>query len=145
MAWRWQAIAAHCFPRGLTGKSISEIEDGYVGLLETPADWPRVGQGGAALFTSIAHLLNQYDDKLGPAGALTMLARTRMLAPDNAKPAALEMLAELRGHRFARPLRPLTNLARLASRDFLRTEAEPEATPGRAFALLSHRLSGKVT
>lgn len=142
---RLEAITQHCLPRGLTGKMISEIEDGYVGLLEAPADWNRVGQGGSALFSTIAHLLGEADEKLGAAGALTMLARTRNLAPEEPKPAALDHVAALRGHRFAKRLRPLTNLARLAARDFLRTEPEPEATPGRAFALLSHRLSGKVT
>lgn len=142
---RLSAISEHCLPRGLTGTMIGEIENGYIGLLESPADWDRVGQGGAALFTAIAQLIGEQDEKLANAGALTMLARTRHLAPDDAKPAAMTHLKAMSGHRFAKPLRPLTNLARLAARDFLRAEPEPEATPGRAFALLSHRLSGKVT
>lgn len=142
---RLSAISKQCLVRGISGAMIAEIEDGYVGLLDTPADWHRVGKGGSALFRVIAALLGEQDDKLDAAGALTMLARTRNLAPEDAKPIALEQLATLRGHRFAKPLRPLTNLARLAARDFLRAESEPEATPGRAFALLSHRLSGKVT
>ena len=48
-------------------------------------------------------------------------------------------------HRFPRPLRPITALARLAARDAKQGPAiEPEATPGRAAALLSHRLFGTV-
>jgi hypothetical protein len=44
-----------------------------------------------------------------------------------------------------RPLRPLTALARLAARDLGRGEPfEPEATPGRALALLAHRWSGRI-
>ena len=47
--------------------------------------------------------------------------------------------------RFPRRLRPLTALARLAVRDLARGEPfEPEATPGRALALLSHRLTGAI-
>ena len=79
---RLSSIAQHCMPRGLTGSMISEIEDGYVGLLETPTDWRRVGKGGIALFAAIARLLGEDDDKLAAAGALAMLARTRMLARD---------------------------------------------------------------
>ncbi|RZV50556.1 MAG: hypothetical protein EX258_05235, partial [Sphingomonadaceae bacterium] len=124
---RLSAISEHCLPRGITGAMISGIEDGYVGLFETSADWHRVGKGGSALFGVIANLLGEDDHKLNAAGALTMLARTRNLAPGDAKSIALEHLTTLRGHRFAKPLRPLTNLARLAARDFLRAEPEPEA------------------
>ncbi|WP_343347369.1 hypothetical protein WJT74_04525 [Sphingomicrobium sp. XHP0239] len=82
---------------------------------------------------------------LDPAGRLAMLARVRGLVPDEVAPAAHSLMRWLKGHRFIRPLRPLTLLARLAARDFLRTVPEPEATPARAVAMLSHRLSGKVT
>jgi 15-cis-phytoene synthase len=51
----------------------------------------------------------------------------------------------LAGLRFPRRVRPLTALARLAARDLKQGSAiEPEATPGRAAALLSHRLFGRV-
>jgi phytoene synthase len=54
-------------------------------------------------------------------------------------------LHQLAGHRFPRRLRPLTALARLAARDVKQAPAlEAEATPGRAVALLSHRLFGIV-
>jgi len=55
-----------------------------------------------------------------------------------------EVLQGLAGHRFPKPLRPLTALARLAARDVRHPEIEPEATPARAVALLSHRLFGTV-
>nr|WP_279639132.1 squalene/phytoene synthase family protein [Sphingomicrobium sediminis] len=142
---RLAAIADHVLPRGVTGAMLSEIEDGYAALLDQQLDPDRVGQGGSALFNAIATLLRADDPYLAPAGALAMLARVRGLTPEEVKPTALAKMRELKGHRFARALRPLTNLARLAARDFLRNEPEPEATPGRAFAMLSHRLSGKVT
>ncbi|WP_260484070.1 squalene/phytoene synthase family protein [Sphingomicrobium flavum] len=138
-------IAQHCLPRGVTGAMIAEIEDGYAALLEEVPDSLRIGKAGAAHFAAIARLIGEDDPKLAGAGALAMLARVRGLSSEELKPAALQRMASLKGHRFARPLRPLTNLARLAARDFLRREVEPEATPGRAFAMLSHRLSGVVT
>lgn len=142
---RLQEVAAQCLPRGVSGTMLSEIEDGYSALLEPDIDTARIGRAGAALFSAIAELVGANDDRLGQAGALAMLARVRGLAATDLKPAALDHMAALRGHRFPAPLRPLTLLARLAARDFLRREPEPEATPGRAFAMLSHRLSGVVT
>ena len=44
-----------------------------------------------------------------------------------------------------RSLRPLTALARLGARDLAQGEPfEPEATPGRAWALLAHRWTGFI-
>jgi phytoene synthase len=57
----------------------------------------------------------------------------------------MEEMHQLHRYRFPRSLRPLTALARLAARDAkLSPIVEPEATPGRAAALLSHRLFGIV-
>ncbi|MEP7316815.1 MAG: hypothetical protein ABI667_08970, partial [Sphingomicrobium sp.] len=51
----------------------------------------------------------------------------------------------LADHRFNRSLRPLTSLSRLAARDLrIGPQIEPEATPGRAIALLSHRMFGTI-
>ena len=142
---RLRAVADHVLPRHLSGTRLSQIEDSYAALLTEPVDLERVGAGGARMFEAVATLLGSDDPMLGTAGRLAMLARVRGLVPDDVKPAARSLMRDLRGHSFSRPLRPLTLLARLAARDMLRTEPEPEATPGRAFAMLSHRLSGKVT
>ncbi|MEN3971437.1 squalene/phytoene synthase family protein [Sphingomicrobium sp. XHP0235] len=142
---RLRAVAEHVLPRHLTGTSLAAIEDSYAALLAEPVDLERVGAGGARLFEAIAFLLGCDDPMLGTAGRLAMLARVRGFVPDAVRPAARSLMRDLRGHSFPRALRPLTLLARLAARDMLRTEPEPEATPGRAFAMLSHRLSGKVT
>jgi len=47
---------------------------------------------------------------------------------------------------FAAPLRPITALAALAARDTNRggPPFEPPATPGRAWTLLRHRLTGRI-
>jgi hypothetical protein len=63
----------------------------------------------------------------------------RKLADFTADRAAL--IAELRGERAARRTRPITLAARLAARPL----AEPEGTPGRALALIAHRVTGVIT
>lgn len=141
---RLQSVSRECLPRGVTGAMVAEIEDGYAAILDG-SDAARIGQGGSALFAAIARLLGADDPGLADAGALVMLARARGLAETDVRSKALELMENLGGHRFAVPLRPLTLLARLAARDFLRRQPEAEATPGRAFAMLSHRLSGIVT
>jgi phytoene synthase len=103
-----------------------------------------VVERGARLFAIGAKLLGVDDRRLDPAArlfALAQLARKRLM-PTRHPTAEMDMLA---GHRFPRRLRPLTALARLAARDVKQAAAiEPEATPGRALALLSHRLFGRV-
>ena len=142
---RLQAIAETVLPLGVTGKALAQVEDGYAALLAPDIDVKRAGAGGAHLFAVIADLLGADDSMLDTAGRLAMLARVRGLFPDDPAPAARSLMRDLKGHSFPRALRPLTLLARLAARDFLRTVPEPEATPGRALAILSHRLSGRVT
>nr|WP_265571514.1 squalene/phytoene synthase family protein [Sphingomicrobium nitratireducens] len=142
---RLEAVAHELLPRGVSGAALAAIEDGYATLLEETPDPDRIARGGAALFEAIARLLGEDDPMLAPAGGVVMLARVRGLVTSDLKPAVLPRFAALKGHRFAKPLRPLTLLARLAARDFLRSRPEAEGTPGRAFAMLSHRLSGIVT
>lgn len=142
---RLRAIADHCLPFGLSGTTLAAIEDGYMTLLEEHPDSGRIGRAGAQMFRAIADLIGHDDAMLDRAGALAMLARVRRFCSSDVKPAARDHLQALGGHCFAKPLRPLTILARLAARDFLRREPEQEGTPGRAFAMLSHRLSGVVT
>ncbi len=140
---RLQAVAAHLMPRGIGGKAMAALEDGYATLLDEAPDSDRLGAGGASLFNIGASLLKAEDAKLNEAGQLHAFARAarRGLAaiPDDV---AIDCLA---GHRFSRTLRPLTAFARLAARDVARApNLEMEATPARALALLAHRLSGVV-
>ena len=104
----------------------------------------RIAGRGTRLFAIGAKLLGADDRRLDLAGRLYAyeLAKRRQLA---AVPYPTEEMHMLAGHRFPRRLRPLTALARLAARDVKQAPAiEPEATPGRAAALLSHRLFGTV-
>lgn len=141
---RLHAAAAELLPRGVTGAMLAALEEGYATLLDEEPDSNRLGAGGVALFAIGAKLLGADDAKLDEAGRLHAMARAarRGLAavPDDVS------MTRLQGHRFPRALRPLTSFARLAARDILRAPTlEPEATPARAAALLSHRLFGVIS
>ena len=141
---RLQAAAAELLPRGVGGKMLAELEDGWAALLDEEPDIERIGERGAKLFAIGAKLLGGNDSRLDPAGRLyaSELAKRRQLAPISYPTEEMHMLAR---HRFPRRLRPLTALARLAARDVKQAPlVEAEATPGRAAALLSHRLFGTV-
>ena len=141
---RLGAAALELLPLGVTGVMLAEVEDGWATLLDEVPDAERVGQRGVRLFAMGAILLGGGDPRLELAGRLfaqEQVARMHLMTTDFPK-VELGMLA---GHRFARRLRPLTALARLAARDVKQCPAvEPEATPGRAAALLSHRLFGRI-
>ena len=141
---RLQAAAAELLPRGITGSMLAELEDGWATLLEEDPDIERIGERGARLFALGAKLIGADDERLDPAGRLYAyeLVHRRRLRPGYYPMEEMHMLA---GHRFPRRLRPLTALARLAARDVKKSPLiEPESTPGRAAALLSHRLFGRV-
>lgn len=140
---RLQAAVAELLTRGVTGKSLAALEDGYAALLDEQIDAARVEAGGEALFRAGAALLGADDAKLSEAGRLHAVAsaarRGLMAIPDDVNTSSLA------GYRFSRALRPLTGLARLAVRDVSHApDLEPEATPARAVALISHRLFGTV-
>jgi phytoene synthase len=140
---RLQEVATELLPRGITGKALAAIEDGYATLLEEHPDADRVGAAGVALFASGAKLLSVDDPKAVEAGKLHAFARAArcgvMAIPERISLEALE------GHRFPRELRPLTALARLAARDIRQApNIESEGTPARAVALLSHKMFGTI-
>ena len=141
---RLQAVAVELLPRGVTGVMLAELEDGWAALLDDEPDIERIWARGAKLFKIGSQLLGADDPLLAIAGRLFangQVARKRLL--DVHFPT--EELHQLAGHRFARRLRSITALARLAARDARQSPAiEPEATPGRAVALLSHKLFGIV-
>lgn len=139
---RLQAIASELLPLGVSGARLATIEDGFAAMFDEVPDTARVGKGGAALFACAAALLGQDHPKLDEAGALHAVAqaiRHGFLAPTQIEAGTLA------GVRFGRSLRPLTAFAQLAARDLRQAPTfEPEATPGRAVVLLSHRLFGTV-
>jgi len=137
------AIATELLPRGVTGAALAALEDGYATLLEETPDRDRLCAGGETLFSIGATLLGSEDSMLVPAGRLHADAQAARrgfaVVPD------LVALKGLASHRFPRSLRPLTAFARLAARDVRQAPMlEPEATPARAVALLSHRMFGTI-
>jgi phytoene synthase len=140
---RLRALAAELLPRGVAGAALAELTDGWATLLEQAPDLERIGEGGAKLFAIAARLLGTEDPLIGTAGRLyrqEQVGRRGLLAVHWPR----DELDPLAGHRFARPLRPLTGLAALARRDLVRGSEEAEATPGRSWALIRHRLTGRI-
>jgi phytoene synthase len=137
-----QAAATELLPRGISGSRLATLEDGWTTLFEERPDEGRIADHGAVLFAIAADLIGASDPLTADAGRIYALAH---VARHGLHPGTSVSLAGLAGHRFPRKLRPLTALARLAARDIRSTTGfEPEATPGRAAALLSHRLFGIV-
>lgn len=141
---RLQAAAQELLPRGVTGGDLAQLEEGWGGMLYDPPDGALLTEHGTRLFQLGAKLLNVAfnDDTIGVAGRL-------FAGVDAARRGFLDLVpgsAGSGGSRIARRARPLTALAALAARDLRRggPPFEPEATPGRAWALIKHRLTGRV-
>lgn len=140
---RLQAVAAELLPRGVTGVDLGELTDGWTTLFEEAPDVERMGESGAKLFSIAAGLLGASDPMIETAGRLyrNEQVERRELSTVH-RP--MEELHQLASHRFPKVLRPLTLLAALAARDARRSPPEPEGTPGRAWTLVRHRLTGKI-
>ena len=141
---RLQAAVAQLLPRGVSGAALAELEHGWATLLDREPDGERVGHRGAHLFDLASRLLGATNSLIHPAGRLFAYenVRRRQLVAAHWPIDGLDPLA---GYRFPRKLRPLTALARLAARDAKRgPKVEPEGTPGRAWALIVHRLTGRI-
>lgn len=142
---RLQAAAAELLRRGIRGADLARLEEGWALLLEQDG-----GQGpvqasalrGRALFTLAARLLGvPMNERLEQAGsAYALVDASRRGIADLPRPARLRPEV-----RFMRKERPLSALGALAWRDMRRggPPFEPEATPGRAWTLLRHRLTGR--
>lgn len=139
---RLQAVATELLPRGISGTDLANLEPGWRTLLD---EWPElqlINQRGKTLFQLGAFLLKANCEGLADAGALYASADIDRRGINHGG----SMPLGLYGIGFPRKVRPLTGLAALAARDLMSggQTLEPEATPGRAFALLRHRLTGKV-
>ena len=143
---RLQAAAEHLLPRGISGSELAEIEHGWVTLLEEEVDAERIAQRGTLIFRIAARLLGGDDEKAGDAGALYALVSVGRRGVPQLLEDANGPAKRLAHHRFARRLRPLTALARLAAGD-LKSGApfEVEGSPQRLAAMMRHRWSGIVT
>ena len=141
---RLRAAATMLLSRGVRGAHLAELTEGWAALLDEQPEAERIAEGGARLFAIAARLLGPSDPMIEPAGRLygyANAARRGLMTID----AARGELQRPSAHRFPKKLRPLTALAALAARDARRPSPfEPEATPGRSWALIRHRLTGKV-
>ncbi len=140
---RLRAVAAVLLPPGVRGAELAELTEGWAALLDERPDPELVSTGGANLFAIAERLLGAADPLIEPAGRLygrVNAARHGLMAMQP----ATDELRQLSAHRFPKRLRPLTGLTALAARDRRRSRPEPEATPGRSWALIRHRMTGKV-
>lgn len=139
---RLQAVTAELLPHGITGAELAKIEPGWATLLEERPDSALIAKRGALLFQLGARLLRISDAGLSDAGALYAQIDVARRGINDSRSVA----DQLGGLKFPRRARPLSALAALAARDLRQPGPgwEPEATPGRAAALLWHRLTGKV-
>ena len=136
---RLRAVAAELLPRGVAGADLAELTDGWATLLEKNPDVERMASGGAKLFATGASLLGASDPMIDAAGRLyrrSQVVRRNLTTVDW----PLDALHAVSRHRFQKALRPLSALAALAARP----AEEPEATPGRSWTLIRHRLTGRI-
>ncbi len=135
---RLQAAAKQLLPRGVTGPELARLETGWAALLDERPNRDMALDRGQLLFALGARLLapNPPDFLEIAAGVYAAGSlRRRGLLPGG-------LLVVTESPRIPRPFRPLTALAVLARRDLGRRETE--ATPARAWALLRHRLTGRI-
>ncbi len=141
---RLRAAADELLPRGVTGGDLAQLEEGWAGLLHDPPDGAFPTEHGTRLFRLGARLLDvTFDDAtIGLIGGLYVsvaAARRGMLRLDRKSDGPGRV-------KIGRRARPLTALAALAVRDLHQggPPFEPEATPGRAWTLFRHRLTGRL-
>lgn len=134
---RLQAVARELLPRGVSRTSLAGIPEGWSALLDEVPDPDIVVGRGTGLFAAGACLLRATAPRLLEAGSLFAFADAKRRGLGTFDHSTWSM-------HFARPIRPLTAFAALAARDLRQDYIEPEATPGRALALLRHRFTGRI-
>ena len=134
---RLQMAFEELLGRGLRGATLAKLEDGWATLLDEEPDEHRIAERGAYLFELGTSLLGvESNDDIAWAGRLYASVDVVRRGLSNAIPDRPDLSHLV----IERPARPLTALSALAARGSL----EPEATPGRAWALLRHRLTGRI-
>lgn len=141
---RLRAAAAHLLPRGVSGADLAGMEEGWALLLnpgEPDAFKRGAGLRGQALFEAAARLIGvPLDDQL--RNAATCFAAADLARRGIRQPAPGDLRPSTKAPRRARRLSALGALAR---RDLEKggPPFEREGTPGRAWTLLHHRLTGR--
>ena len=153
-----EAVAETLLPRGLSGDSLGEMEDGWYALLEgDPPGAELIRRHGAArggaLFVLAGRLLageaaDGSADLLRAAGtgwALVDLSRrlSDPIASAEARAQAVNALESIGKRRWPRSLRPLGMLARLAIIDAHAAAVAQPGSPARMLRMAWHRLSGR--
>jgi phytoene synthase len=142
---------------GLTGLLLAELVERWEPLLEAfPWESEQVGPtaGRGAILFGLASLILKADlpdvELAQTAGALWALVDVARHCSDEDSrfvfiDVARDTLARFRGGPVETAVRPLTMLGVLARRDLEQwPRIEPEATPARAWAMIHHRLTGKL-
>lgn len=137
---RLRAVAEAVLPLGISGDDVSGIGQGWSALLDAGPDPSAVATGGTILFELEARMLGIDEPLLREAGALAFISTAMRRKLGDFSSYRHDLLASFRGRRVSRAARPITLAARLAARDL----AEAEGTPGRALALIAHRLTGVI-
>lgn len=151
---RLKAAQALLLPRGISGKDLAGLEQGWERMLD-PFPWSvETTEGiwfrGVLAFGLAARVLGSPNEKLQQAGGLWALTdAARYCSDPETRGLLIERAAKiargLEGARFPKRLRSLSMLGALAMRDVARGEpVEPEGTPGRAWTMLRHRLTGRL-
>lgn len=151
---RLRAAAEHLIARGVGGGELAALETPWLRLLD-PFPWGEptveaIRWRGRHLFALGGRLLGSDEDRLADAGGVWALvdaarhcsdAPSRQLLIEHARATSRSFA----GRRFEGPSRGLTALTAAAMRDMRRGEPfEPEGRPGRAAAMLAHRLTGRL-
>lgn len=124
-------VAAELLPAGLSGAELSSLAEAWTAVTdEAPDAAPR----GQALFRLLGRLLN-IEAEGGEAFSRADLARR------TGEAAWLERTPTTTSPRPARPITMLDALGRRDAHRFWPPEAE--ATPGRSWTLVRHRLTGR--
>jgi phytoene synthase len=144
---RLRAIQRHLVTRGISGEELSQLEDGWLPLLE-PFPWDEAAAEGLrlrgrVLFGIGARLLEGEPEDAKAAGALwSLVDGVRHCSDADSRQvlcgAARVSLGEV-PTRLPSNLRPLTILAALAAYDL-----RPGGRLGRIGAALAHRLRGSI-
>ena len=125
-------VVSELMVAGASGTDCAALAEGWAAVVEEQPDpVPR----GRALFALLGRLIGQQDVPGGEAFSRADLARRTGDPEWLRKPATIHA---------PRPARPVTLLDALGARDAARFwPPEAEATPGRSWTLIRHRLTGR--
>jgi phytoene synthase len=142
---RLRAAAEYLLPASVTGAELAALEDGWAALLEEDVDAARVAERGIQLFRLAARLLGADEARTREAGSLCALVSVGRRGVPELLDEAETYAPALVGQRFPQPLRPLTGLGKLATRDLKQgAPFEIEGSPPRLAAMLRHQLTGRI-